>query len=390
MAPPRCVFVTDAMSLFTPLRFRTDSLVEYGRAVLGFEHVTVFVLRVVELVHRELRVHELEVLRLLEGVADLLRVGAAGARYRVGEPVDGVVGHDCVHEFLALGSGLLLILVEEVLQRGVFLRDVADPEGVLHSFRSGYLPEVVAVAVAADDRDGDAELAGLLDGERRAFAHRRKDDDVGIGFLNLRELRAEVDVFAAVAFVGYDLAALGLEALNEEFAESVRVVARYVVEDAGRLSLEVLGREGGEDGSLIGVEEADTEVVGADLSLFVYRNLRVGGQGAYVGDLAAVEYRRGRYAEAGAARAYRRDYLVLLDEAARRVDHVFVSRAAVVHDDFELLAEDAALGVDFGNGHLDRFDFRDAVGREVAGDGRYFTNFDCVGGKSGECKQHYQ
>ena len=78
------------MSLFTPLRFRTDSLVEYGRAVLGFEHVTVFVLRVVELVHRELRVHKLEVLRLLEGVADLLRVGAVRARYRVGEPVDGV------------------------------------------------------------------------------------------------------------------------------------------------------------------------------------------------------------------------------------------------------------------------------------------------------------
>ena len=77
-----------------------------------------------------------------------------------------------------------------------------------------------------------------------------------------------------------------------------------VVEDAGRLGLEVLGREGGEDRSLIGVEEADTEVVGANLSLFVYRNLRVGGQGAYVGDLAAVEYRRGRYAEAGAARAY--------------------------------------------------------------------------------------
>lgn len=64
-APAALIFTTDEPPPATLLYFRTNPLVEHSRAVFGFEHVTVFVLRVVELVHRELRVHELEVLRLL-------------------------------------------------------------------------------------------------------------------------------------------------------------------------------------------------------------------------------------------------------------------------------------------------------------------------------------
>ena len=146
--------------------------------------------------------------------------------------------------------------------------------------------------------------------------------------------------------------------------------------------------ENGEDCALIGIEEANTEVVGTNLAFFVNGDERVGGKGAKVGDFASVEHGSCGDAQTGSAGANDADNLVLRDQAAGCVDHIFVTGAAIVHDDFHgkhLSADlDTAGLVDLVDCDLDRFSFSDAVSGKVAGDGCNFADANLL---SGECRE---
>ena len=263
---------------------------------------------------------------------------------------------------------------------------MAHPVGILHGVARDF-PHEVAVAVAADDLDVQSEFAGLLHREREALAHRRDDENVGVLLLDDGELRPEVDVLAAVSFIRDDGSAVFLERLDEEFAKPLGIIAGNVVEDRRVLPLQRQRREVGDHLSLIGIEEADPEIVRTNFALLIDRYERVRGERADVGDAAPVEDGRRGDAESAAAGSDDRADLVLFDEAPGRVDHVFLPRAAVVHDEFDLLAEDSALCVDFGDRNLDRLDFRYAVRREVARHRRDFADLDRV---AGECRNRHE
>ena len=100
-----------------------------------------------------------------------------------------------------------------------------------------------------------------------------------------------------------------------------------------------------------------------------------------MGDAAPVEDGRRGDAEAAAARSDDRANLVLFDEAPGRIDHILLPRAAVVHDELDLFAEDSALRVDLVDGNLDRLDLSHAVRRKVARHRRDFADLDRVAGE---------
>ena len=154
--------------------------------------------------------HELQVLRGLQGVPYLHGIVAAGPLHGVLHPVDAVIGHDGVHELHALGAGLLLVLLEETGEGRVRLVHVAHPVGILHGV-AGDLPHEVAVAVAAHDLNVQVKLPGLLHRQGEALAHGGDNQHVGVGLLDHRQLGAEVHVLGPVAFVGHDLPAVLLE-----------------------------------------------------------------------------------------------------------------------------------------------------------------------------------
>ena len=181
---------------------------------------------------------------------------------------------------------------------------------------------------------------------------------------------------AAEAVVGYDRSAVLREALREVFAQSLGVVAPNVIENRSLLFLQFLRGEIADQTSLVGIDEADPEHERTDLALFVHRHERIRRQRADLGNTRAVHERgRGDVRAAGRGAEDRND-LVMVDEPPDRVHGVFGPRLVIVDDDFELLAQNAALRIDLFRRKLDRIDFGLAVRSEISGDSGEIPDLD--------------
>ena len=73
---------------------------------------------------------------------------------------------------------------------------------------------------------------------------------------------------------------------------------------------------------------------------------------------------------------------VLLNQTAGRVHHVFLTRTAVIHDDFDGTAKYSACIIDFLDGYLDGLNLSHAVSRKVSCYRSYLPDDDGLGCKS--------
>jgi len=87
-----------------------------------------------------------------------------------------------------------------------------------------------------------------------------------------------------------DLAALFREGLDEELRETLGVVIRHIIENGGLGKLEDIISEAGCHGSLIGIDEAYSEVERFDLAVY-HSNLGVSCHCGDVGHLHLLEHR---------------------------------------------------------------------------------------------------
>ncbi|MFO7897788.1 MAG: hypothetical protein R6V58_01880, partial [Planctomycetota bacterium] len=220
---------------------------------------------------------------LLQGVSDGCGIGRASLLNGGHQHPHGVVGHDGVDldvfaELLFVGGAVLL----DVLGVDVrVIHEVAALDG-----RGGHLQQGGrGPAVAADEGNGDAQVAGLLGGQSHLLGQEGHDDHVWLGVLDRCELSAELDVTGLEGLVGYQLATQLLPSLHEEVAQTDGVVGADLIEHGGLLGLQVAEGEISHDGPLIGVGEADPEGVLHQHAFLRLGHARVGGVGADDGDL---------------------------------------------------------------------------------------------------------
>ena len=203
------------------------------------------------------------------------------------------------------------------------------------------------------------------------------EDDLGLRFLDLGQLRGEVGVAGGVALLGDDGAALGLKDLDEVVLQAQRVVVVDVVEDGGLVEAEVIVHERTGDLALLGIKEADAEVVFLELTV-LHGDLLVGRHGGHIGDLVLVENGLNGDALAGSVRADDRADLILRAQTLGDVDRLLRVALGVVADQIDLLAEQTAVGVEVFDQHLEGLAFAGAVGGLVAGERAHPAELDGV------------
>ncbi len=269
---------------------------------------------------------------------------------------------------------------------------MVDPVGAFHRL-SGDFPHELAVSVAADENDVvHPEFAGLLHDQRHFLAHVRKNEDIGLFIPDLGELRPEIDILAAAeAQIGDDLSAVFSEALHEELAKPLGVIVSNVIQDRRVEFLDLICREIGDELSLIRIGEADAEGERADRSLLVHCDQRVRGNGADLRHTETIDDRSRGDVDSASVRADDGQDLVLFDHPADRVDCVFGPGPEVVHHEFEILSENAALRVDLVDRKPRRLFLCLSVGGPVTGQRRkiaYFQGIRRKNGSTGNQKQH--
>jgi len=342
-------------------------------------------------VHRQFAREHLEVLGLLHGRLQLLAVGGACALQGVDEPKHGVVGQDRVRQ-----DGVFFvpraIVLDEALDGGVFQRGDVDEVGALDGW-TGQVEEVgAAPAVPAQELRLDAQVAGLLGGQRRLLLYGGNEHHVVRSILDLAELGAEVELTRAEGLVGGDLAARLLEGLNEVLGQELRVLVAHIVEDGRGLGLEILGSELRGHGALERIDEAHPEGVGHDRPIVLDGDLGVRRRRGDDGHLGRVVHFTDGVGHATLRRADDGDHLVLLDQALGDVHGFQAVGAIVVGHDLELPAQHASLGIDLLHGHFHGVRLRLAPRSVRAGQGDLVTDLDGLrlrrGGENGQTARH--
>ena len=309
------------------------------------------------------------------GVGDGLRVVAAGLFDRRDPSQERVVRHVAVELHLR-AVVLLSVLLAEALAGGVGQGDVVDNVGAVH--RVGRVEEDLGrAAVAADHGKVNAEGAGLLVDHDEILIEDGGEDDLGLSLLDLGELRGKVSVARGVAFLGDHSAALGGVDGDEVVLQTLGVVVVHVVEDGSLVIAKIVGDEGSGDTALNRVDEADAEVIVLELTV-LHGDLLVGGHGGHIGDLVLVENGLDGDALAGSVRADDRADLILRAQALGNVDRLLRVALGVVAEELDLLAEQAAVGVEIVNEHLDRLTLAGAEGRLVAGQRAHPAELDDI------------
>ena len=308
-------------------------------------------------------------------VGDGLRVIAAGLLDRRAPEQERVVRHVAVE--LHLRAVVLLgILLAEGVARGIDEGNVVDDVGAVHRV-GGVEEDLGRAAVAAEHRHLNAEGAGLLVDHDEILIEDGGEDDLGLRFLDLGQLRGEVGVAGGVALIGDDGAALGLKDLDEVVLQTQRVVVVDVVEDGGLVKAEVIIHERTGDLALLGIEEADAEVVFLELTV-LHGDLLVGRHGGHIGDLVLVEDGLDGDALTRGVRADDRADLILRAQTLGDVDRLLRVALGVVADQLDLLAEQSAVGVEVFDQHLEGLAFAGAVGGLVAGERAHPAELDGV------------
>ena len=316
------------------------------------------------LVHRDGTRTDLQILRLLERLADGLRIIAASALDRVDEHLARIVAEG--REDVRRMAVFLRERIDEALHGLIFVGVMRAEIRVVQRIRTGDVRDLrIIPAVRAEDRAGDAELARLLHDLADLLIVGRNEDDIRVRRLERRQRRLEIRILRDEGLLVEHLAARGLELLLEHLAEALGVVRAVIYINNRRLCLEVLRGELRHDGALLRIDEAAAEDVRLHLAvlhrdirarrirrddrhLVVRRDLRLGD-----------DVRRDRRADDDLD-------LVIRDELRRRVDGLRCLRLVVGIDDRDLLAVDAARVIDFLDRELQTVERRRAVVRDIA------------------------
>ena len=233
-------------------------------------------------------------------------------------------------------------------------------------------------AVAAEDRDGEAEVAGLLTNEGGLGVETSSDDGVGVHRFDRGELGAEIFVAFGVFLFDGDDAPEGGEFFTENFGEAHTVGGGDGGEDGDAFGFEGGGGEFGEDGTLERVDEAGAENVVA-----LFGDFGSGGRRGNKRDTGGLRERGDFEAVGGGAAAEKGDYFFAAEEFFGDGGGVAGLRLVVFNDDGEGAAEDAAAGVDFGDGHEHAAVGLLAERGFLAGEGFDFAELNGLGGGSG-------
>ena len=233
-------------------------------------------------------------------------------------------------------------------------------------------------AVAAEDRDGEAEVAGLFADQRGLGVEAGDGDGVDFGGFDRGELSAEIFIAFGVFLFGGDDAPEGGQFFAEHFGEADAVRRRDRREEGDAFGAEGGGGECGEDGTLERVDEAGAENVSA-----LFGDFGSGRGGRDKRDTCGLGERGDFEAVGGGAAAEKGDYFVAAEEFFGDGGGVAGLRLVVCNDDGEGAAEDAAAGVDFGDGHEHAAVGLLAERGFLAGEGFDFAEFDGLGGGRG-------
>ena len=246
-----------------------------------------------------------------------------------------------------------------------------DAFGVL----AGDLDELFVLhPVGADEGDLDLLFGKLLDELGRFGMVAAEDDAVGAGLADLLDHRAVVHGAGGDAFFEDDLDAALLKHFAGVVHEAAAVVA-LVVQEGDLLQAElVLGEGTGEvAGYVVGGDGAEEIGVVALLG-----QLRRGGRRGNGHDLCVVVDRQGGFGRAGTDGTHN-GHGAFGKNLGGGVGAEFGLALVVFGDDFDLLAENAALGVVFFGDDAGRVKARHAVGNEVAGVCSGNADFDRIG-----------
>lgn len=203
------------------------------------------------------------------------------------------------------------------------------------------------------------------------------EDDLGLSLLDLGELSGEVGVARGVALFSDHGAALGGVDGDEVILQTLGIVVVDIVEDRSLVIAEIVGDEGSRDTALNGVNEADAEVIFLELAV-LHGDLLVGRHGGHIGDLVLVENGLNGDALAGSVRADDRADLILRAQALGNVDRLLRVALGVVAEELDLLAEQAAVGVEIVNEHLDRLALAGTESSLVAGQRAHPAKLDDI------------
>jgi len=209
-----------------------------------------------------------------------------------------------------------------------------------------------------------------------------ENQDVGAFRTQLLDDRRIVHGARLDAFVHDDLGgAVLLDRFLGEVSEALAVVA-LVVNDGDLLGLQLAGGKGGRQLALV--------VVGGDgaIEIGIFAALgqrRIGRRRADGDDLGALVDAHGGLGGAGADVADD-DVDAFGDEFGRDVGGDFGLALIIDDHQFDLLAIDAALGVDVGHDHFGGLLGRQTVGGQIAGMRTGQTELDGVGGHGG-CRE---
>ena len=228
-------------------------------------------------------------------------------------------------------------------------------------------------AIAADERDVDAERAGLEANEGGFGVETGDGDDVGFEGAERSELGAEIFFAFVVFLLGDDLATAGSEVLAEDGGEADAVGGVDGGEEGDAFGFEGGVREFSEDGALEGIDETDAENVVADLG-----DAGVGRGDRHHGDLRILANGRGLEGVSGGIGADDGDDFVAGDEFFDRGGGLTLFRLDIFDEVGEGATEDAALGVNLLDGEEHAFAGGDAERGVLAGEGAVVAQFDCV------------
>ena len=210
----------------------------------------------------------------------------------------------------------------------------------------------------------------------------RSVKQLSTGGLDLLQLSGVLGVVGGGgAFLVHHFKTKLLGGLGESLTHAGGVRITGTVEHGDLLDLQVLGREAGGDLTLVGVLEAGAEQVVAGFD-------GIGGGGRGDGDqLGLVGQRSHGCGGGGDGRTGHGEHVVVANKLVVGVGRLG-GVALVIHGlELDLLAVDAALGVDLGNGQLEALDLGLAVSGSGTGVGGHGADGDgvtrCLGAGAG-------